>query len=677
VPDRPEKLADFLSEAQEHIDALGAGLMRLDGAVEPDPDLVNAVFRAAHTLKGLSSISGVERMALLAHALEDVLDGVRMGRRALDGATLDLLLDAPEVFSRIVAEEAGGAPRGTDDAAARLAARLREAASAEAVREDGADPLDAIALGPEIRGVLTEYEEHRLRAAARRGTPVLRLRVVLDLACFDAELGALSARLKPLGEVLSTLPEHGEIAPGQIPFQLLFASAHPAEAVAAAAGAGARVEPVPVRGRPEPGAPAREESPAVPEAAPAGGSLRSLSPAVRVDIRKLDHLMTLVGELALVKSSLLAVAGRVKAEQGDPAMGMELQRASRALERRLDALQAGILEVRLVPLRQLFERLARMVRTVAREVGKEIVFDVSGGEVRVDKLVVDDLADPLVHLLRNAVDHAIEPPEVRARAGKPPAGRVRLAAEQKGRHVRIVVEDDGAGIDGARVREVAVARGVVPAASAGALGDRELTSLLFLPGFSTAREVTALSGRGVGLDVVKTGIAGLSGLIDVRTDAGRGTRFEIVLPVTLAIVRALVVAVARRSYAVPLASVLEVLEVPAAEIRAAGGRDVLTVRGDPLPVVHLGALFGVPAADAPARAFVVVVGIAQERLGIAVDDVAGQHDIVVKPLGAQLRSVRGIAGATDLGDGRTVLVLDVASLVQEVASGAAAGADPA
>jgi two-component system chemotaxis sensor kinase CheA len=681
-PDKGQKaLAEFLSEAQETIDLLGRELMQLDaGGDEPAPDVLNAVFRAAHTLKGLSSMFGVERMARLAHALEDLLDGARMGRRTLDRGAMDLLLEAPEVFSRIIAEEAAGEPPRTADAAARLADRLRAGEGPRAA--PAADPLDAIALAPEVRAVLTEYEEHRLRASVEKGVPLYRVRVSYDLATFDQELAALASRLKRAGEVVSTLPAPEPREPEAIAFELLFASRQGREAVQREAGPAAVIEPVAARS--PAGVPDAPLAPAA--AAPLAGaapdavspppepvhdeaSLRSVSQSVRVDIRRLDGLMNVVGELVLVKASLQGIADRLKAQEGDGALASELLQTNRALERRLAELQEGILEVRMVPLEQIFEKLARMVRKVAREVGKEIALEVRGGDVELDKLIVEDLSDPLMHLIRNAIDHAIEPPEVRARLGKPRAGRVRLTASQKGNHVQIVVEDDGAGIDEDRVREVAVQRGLATAAAVRELSRREVMNLIFVPGFSTARQVTPLSGRGVGMDVVKNNIANLSGIIDLKSERGAGTRFELTLPVTLAIVRALVVAVADRTYAVPLNSVLEILELRASEVRTLSTREVVSLRGTTLPLVRLARFFDLAGAPAPDALFVVVVGLAEERLGIAVDELVGQQDIVVKPLGPQLHGVRGIAGATDLGTRRTVLVLDVGAIIEDVVSG--------
>jgi two-component system chemotaxis sensor kinase CheA len=402
---------------------------------------------------------------------------------------------------------------------------------------------------------------------------------------------------------------------------------------------------------------------------PESGTLRSASQAVRVDIRKLDRLMNVVGELVLVKSSLQSIADRFKGEAVDAGLVAELRQASRGLERRLGELQGGILEVRMVPLDQVFDKLTRLVRKLSREVGKEVELEVGGGEVELDKLIVEDLADPLMHLVRNAIDHAIEAPEVRERKGKPRVGSIRVFAFQRGHHVRLTVADDGSGIDEERIREVAVARGLATAESVRGLTRREVMNLIFVPGFSTARQVTSLSGRGVGMDVVKNNIAALSGIIDLHTERGVGTRFEITLPITLAIIRALVVRSSGRTYAVPLNSVLEILEVRGAEIHALSRREAITLRGTTLPITRLNRFFGAGEQPPPEPMFVVVTGLAQERLGLAVDEVVGQQDIVVKPLGSLLSGIRGIAGATDLGQRSTVLVLDVGAIIEDVVTG--------
>jgi two-component system chemotaxis sensor kinase CheA len=694
MADRSQKaLSDFVSEAQETIDALAKGLMRLEEAgAEPEPELLNRVFRAAHSLKGLASMFGVERLARLAHALEDAFDDLRMGRRKLDAGMLDLLLEAPELFSRIISEESAGAPHATHAAATRLTDRLR-AAEREAVAP-GDPALDAVALGPGVRRLLTDYEAHRLGAALRKGMALYRVRVAFELSAFDEQLSALSARLKELGEVVSTLPSPDVKDPTTIAFELLLATSAPLANVVLEAGPHAAVDPVavgplgPLPARP--GGPRlplpRPEVDALPERPSPGaalslsplpeplaeldtGTLRSASQAVRVDIRKLDKLMNVVGELVLVKTSLQALAERFKGEGLDPGLAAQLRQVSRDLERRLGALQGGILEVRMVPLDQVFDKLARMVRKLAREMGKEIDLEVFGGDVELDKLIVEDLSDPLMHLIRNAVDHAIEAPEVRERKGKPRVGHITVSAVQRGHHVQLTVVDDGNGIDEDRIREVAVARGLATPESVRGLSRREVMNLIFVPGFSTARQVTSLSGRGVGMDVVKNNIAALSGIIDLQTERGVGTRFELTLPVTLAIIRALVVKAAGRTYAVPLNSVLEILEVRANEVRTVARREAITLRGATLPITRLSRFF--EAGDLPPHdpLFVVVTGLAQERLGLAVDELLGQQDIVVKPLGRLLEGVRGIAGATDLGQRTTVLVLDVGAIIEDVVAG--------
>ena len=678
-------LAEFLAEAQETIDALAAQLMRLEGAragAEPDPHLLNAVFRGAHSLKGISGMFGVERMARLAHALEDLLEDLRMGRRRLDGATLDLLHEAPELFGRMIAEEAKGGPEGTSDAAERLAGQLRGSGEAPPAAAAGSEAR--YALPEEVKRVLTEYEEHRLRTNAARGLALYRVRASFDLARFDQGIAELGGNLRSLGEVVSTLPASGPAAEGAIAFELLLASGSPAARVRQAAGPRAEVAEVPrvlgeatqapatpPAGPGAPPAPAAASAPPEPEA-----TIRSVSQAVRVDIRKLDRLMNAVGELVLLKTGLLQLAERLRAGERGVELGLELQRAGRSLDRKLDELQAGILEVRMVPLGQVFEKLARMVRKVAREVGKEVEFQVSGGEVELDKLIVEELSDPLMHLIRNAIDHAVEPPEARERSGKPRAGRISVAAVQRGNHVSISVEDDGAGVDEERVRQVAVRRGLATEAQVRELPRREALNLVFAPGVSTSPKVTSLSGRGVGLDVVKNNIAALSGIIDLHSEPGRGTRFEITLPVTLAIVRALLVTVAGRSYAIPLNGVVEIVALEPSQLRTVELREVADLRGSTVPLVRLGRFFGltdpersVALAWPPAKQFAVVAGLAQDRVAIAVDEVGGQQDVVVKPLGRMLQATRGIAGATDLGSRRTVLVLDVAAVIEDVIRG--------
>ncbi|WP_236069220.1 chemotaxis protein CheA [Citreicoccus inhibens] len=723
-------LAEFVAEATEILDALGRDLLALDevrGRDDADPERVNGLFRAAHSLKGLAGLFGQERIARLANGAEDLLDRLRLGRLRLDDAVLDSLVDALDTFQSLLAEasrgeETDGLSRRAEDMATRLA---RLGSPPRAAEED---PLERLELDPQVRAVFTEYEEHRLRENVRREVSLWRVRAAFDLSDFDQGLADLNARLKPLGEIISTLPSARPGGVNGIAFDLIFGAQVNGDALTSGLlGTPAELFQLPVRpvvgampvataaspeGAPSPKArrgggrkkaarapPPSEETappagegapsapgvpprmravPAVESAAPlasdAGGarpeaepSLRSLTQTVRVDIGRLDGLINMVGELLLIKANLQRLAETTRQDGAiavSKLFGQELARETRQLERKLEALQEGLLEARMVPVGQVFDKLARLVRRIARDAGKEIDFAISGGEVELDKLIVEELSDPLMHLIRNAIDHGAEPPEARLAAGKSRRAVVQLHAEQKGNHVVISVSDDGSGIDETGVRDVALARRLVTPAQAAEMSRRELLNLIFLPGFSTRDRVSELSGRGVGLDVVKNNLGNLSGIIDVWSERGRGTAFHLTLPVTLAIIRALVVGVSGRTYAVPLNSVLEILAVRPEDISTVERREVLDLRGQTLPFLRLARLFHLPERPV-GRHFVVVVGLAQQRMGIAVDELHGQQDIVTKPLGGRLRSVRGISGATDLGNRRTVLVLDVAELLEE------------
>lgn len=405
-------------------------------------------------------------------------------------------------------------------------------------------------------------------------------------------------------------------------------------------------------------------------------SLKSLSQTVRVDLRRLDHLMNLVGELALVHANLRATGERMQRESGMNDQLREFQDQLRVMNRRLGLLQQGILEVRMVPLGQVFDKLARVVRKLGRDLQKDVRLAISGAETELDKLIVEELSDPLMHMIRNAIGHGIEMPAERVARGKPRAGRVSLSAYQKGNRVVIELTDDGQGMDWRKIRDRAVERGFLAREEAADITPAQAINLIFTPGFSTREEVSEVSGRGVGMDVVKTNISRLSGMIDVASEPGRGSRFRITLPVTLAIIQALVIETAGQTFCIPLNSVLESIMVQTDEIQTIEGHEVVSIRGRTLPLIHLSRVFDLEPDDREAerrmfydRLYVVVVGLAQHRVGLVVDELLGQQDVVIKPIGSALRQVPGLAGATELGDNRTVLLLDVATLVSEAVGG--------
>jgi two-component system, chemotaxis family, sensor kinase CheA len=376
--------------------------------------------------------------------------------------------------------------------------------------------------------------------------------------------------------------------------------------------------------------------------------------------------MNIVGELAIVRGALSRIGERLRAE-GQRQLGTELTRLHRSFDRRLTELQDGILEVRMVPLGQVFDRLARVVRQISRELGKEIRLVITGAETEIDKLIVEELSDPLMHMIRNAIDHGIESIEKRRSVGKPQAGTIALNAFQKGNHVMIEIEDDGGGIDEQGLLQKAIKMGLVGRSEADLLTRDEVLTLIFAPGLSTKAEASDLSGRGVGMDVVKTNISRLGGVIDVHSEPGIGTKMTITLPITLAIVGALMVTVGRETYALPLASVSEAIAFDGSGVRVVDGREVMTLRGTTLPLCRLDQHLRIRRHDQPPRRrFVVVSAVGSRRLGFVVDHLIGQQDIVIKPLGKSLAEVRGFSGATELGDQRVGLVLDAAALIEEV-----------
>jgi two-component system chemotaxis sensor kinase CheA len=395
-----------------------------------------------------------------------------------------------------------------------------------------------------------------------------------------------------------------------------------------------------------------------------------VSQTVRVDIRKLDHLMNIVGELAIVRGRVARLSDRVRGHPEMHQLGLELQRLHRTFDRHLTQMQNGILEVRMVPLGQIFEKLARVVRQISREHDKQVNLVITGAETEIDKLIVEELSDPLMHMIRNAIDHGIESRDVRMAVGKPPVGTIALNAFQKGNHVLLAVEDDGAGMRPELLVATAVKRGLITHDDAKDLSLREVFNLIFLPGFTTKEAATDLSGRGVGMDVVKTNIAKLGGVVDIMSEVGIGTKMTITLPITLAIISVLGVEVAGHSFAVPLASVEEAIALDESVVRNFEGREAMTQRGVTLPICRLARIFGLetPGASRPPKPCVVIASVGERRLGFVVDRLIGQEDIVIKALGNSLRGVRGIAGATELGDQRVGLVLDVAALIEEVLS---------
>jgi two-component system chemotaxis sensor kinase CheA len=687
---------DFLAEAEEIADQLGSELADLADMADSgdlNPDLLNSIFRGAHSLKGLAGMFGFSDISELSHNMENLLDWLRLGKLNLDQKLMGVLFQSHELLTSLVRTVAEGGSANQTAEIATCVANIN-ACLAPPAKASGGSPLEQLGLPERVLDALTEYEEHRLLDNLAKGKRIYSIHTSFELSTFDQGLAQVSDVLKQYGELISTLPSVGGNMETHIDFDILFGTARPPEdwvqliehdkITVTPLGTSTpppQAGPVPAPPVPEASQPApmpgpspaagneavAPVSPVAPVQAPTGGddaqSAKSMSRTVRVDIGKLDELMNIVGELVLAHSSIAGIATRMRNE-GFSRMSIDLGKAAKGLERKLTDLQKGVMEIRMIPVGQLYEKMSRIIRKISREQGKKVELKFYGADTELDKLIVEDISDPMMHIIRNAIDHGIEAPEQRLLAGKDEKGTIKISSYQKGNHVVIEVDDDGNGIDVDKVKAKALQKGLVHDVSA--VSDKEALDFIFLPGFSTADKVSEVSGRGVGMDVVKNNIAAVSGMVDIETQKGAGSRFVITLPITLAIIKALIISCSNRTYAIPITSVLESLILTETDIKTVERKEVIQLRENTLPLLRLDRFFGMDhIVERSGEFYVVVIGVAEKRMGIVVDDLLGQQDIVIKSLGESFKRFRGISGAADLGDQRTILVLDVGGMINE------------
>ena len=613
----------FLTESREHLTAFNQLLLEW----ERDPAATGAVggiFRAVHTIKGMAATMGYAAVADLAHRVESLLDSVRRSERAANAAMLDLLFRAADALERAIAESvAGGDP--APGVAALLAELDREVAAGPAAPARESRPSAPVILPQTGPG-----KGRTVRVTIRAEAQLKGARALLVLR-----------RAEGLGPVSAVTPApvafENDAFDGRFSFRL--DSAAEAAALTAALVAVGDVERVEVAD----------------QAAEAAAGEAQRSRHIRVDLRRLDELMNLIGELVIARGRLHTVAARF----AEP----DLHDVNGQIARLATALQNEMVAARMVPVWQVFDRFPRMVRDLARQMGKQVAFRVEGKEIELDRAILDEIAEPLVHLLRNSVDHGIESPEERVAKGKPAVGQLVLAALRERSSVAIKVGDDGRGISREKVLSRARQQGLVEADVA-ALADDELFHLISRAGFSTAEAVTDVSGRGVGIDVVTTAMRALGGSLEVRSEEGAGTTFTLRLPATLAILRALLARVGDELYAMPLTHVAETFDARPADIQRVQGREAVLLRGQLLPLVRLRDLLGAAAPAVPRRGQpVIVLELGERRTGVVVDALVGQQEIVVKSFEAPRGTLPVFSGATILGDGVPALILDAGGLV--------------
>jgi two-component system chemotaxis sensor kinase CheA len=659
---------EFVSEAEDILERMREDYADLDdqraAGRDVDPDLINRLFRSAHSLKALAGMFGLDSIQALAHHLEEILDGLRLDRVSIESPAVSLIDEAIRIFANLLESV------GDEEALAALAEPIEDLTNrieATVQKSDSSvDVLQRLDIDSSLLRALTEYEEHRLRENVQRNRHIMLVDSTFEIMSFEEGLSHLSQAVRELGEVLSTLPAPGDTPESQIRFSLLVASDMSADALAESLDLpGAAVRSVRSAPAVEKIVPAsidvEESTPTVPQSEVE--SLRSISNTVRVDIRKLDELMNLVGELVIQRVAIGDISSRLVSESGTARIGNELVKIHKSLDRKLKSMQSAVLEVRMIPMRQVFDKISRVVRSLRRDLQKSVRLEVSGADTELDKLIVEELVDPLMHIVRNSLDHAIESVEERIELGKEREACIRIEAFQRGNHVVISVSDDGKGIDREALRERAECLGIISADDS--LSENEVLGLIFAPGLSTQSEVSDTSGRGVGMDVVRENVMALGGVVDVESVPNQGTTISMRLPITLAIIQSLIVGVGSQRFAIPMNSVLETLLIDANEIQRSEGSELLNLRGEALPLRDLATEFGLEAPEPGAKKFAVVVGMGDLRIGLLVDRLIGQQDTVIKPIQGPIKTTRRFAGATELGDQDPVLVIDVSSLVED------------
>lgn len=635
MDDMKEIMEDFLIEAFELIEQIDHDLVELEANPE-DLELLNRIFRVAHTVKGSSSFLNFDVLTELTHHMEDVLNKARKGELKITPDIMDVVLESVDMMKGLlesIRDNGSDAAAGID--IKNICVRLTQISEGEAPSAAAEAPA---APAPE------PVKEPEPAAPAEEAAPEVS----------DAELSKLSdseveAEIERLLKVRKAEDQARRASKGIAPKS-------PEEIAPATSAAPApAAKPAPSR--------ERDADKKVPAAS--SSSAVAQEQTIRVEVKRLDHLMNLIGELVLGKNRLLKIYDDVEERYEGEKFLEELNQVVSSLSLVTTDIQLAVMKTRMLPIAKVFNKFPRMIRDLSRDLGKQIDLEISGEETELDKSIVEEIGDPLVHIIRNSCDHGIEDPETRKAMGKPEKGLVQLKAYNEGNHIVVEIVDDGKGLDADMLKAKSIEKGIITEREADAMSEKEAFGLIFKPGFSTAAKVTNVSGRGVGMDVVKTNIEKLNGIIDIESEVGKGTVMKLKIPLTLAIIQSLLVGTQEEFYAIPLASVLETVRVPIDDIYTIDGKNVLRLRDEVLSLVRLSDVFGVNKVfDGGDQTYVVIIGVAEAKLGIIVDTLVGQEEIVIKSMGDYLQNIPGIAGATIRGDGRVTLIIDVGAMME-------------
>lgn len=661
MDDMSEYKEMFAVESAEHLQSMNEALLSLEK--EPDNnETINVMFRAAHTLKGMSATMGYTNIKELTHNMENLMDRVRKNEMKLDPSLIDVLFECLDILEKMVETPEESSGIDIHSIIDKISSVLNNDEKSAPLNSEQSVVSEKMVEGQKIA---VEPSDHNGTGASRKDTQkdpengcnVFEITVTLHETCMlkSARSTVVMRNISELGEIIETVPSVKDLEDEKFDreFKVIVSTIEDAKKVEDAARKVSEISKVEVKPHTSLKTKAKIEE----KTCATDGSKTSIKSvqSVRVSIERLDSLMNLVGELIINKIRLMQIASVNKLDI--------LEESLASLNRLTNDLQEEIMASRMVPIEQIFNRFPRMIRDLAKKEGKEIDLILEGGDIELDRTVLDEIGDPLVHILRNCVDHGVELPEIRKQNGKDPKGTIRLTARREKNHVVIEAVDDGKGMDPQKMRESAVKKGLMTQEEAAKLSDNEAINLSFLPGFSTADKITEVSGRGVGMDVVRTKIGGMGGSIKLESIVGKGTSIRLKLPLTVAIIHSLMVKVGKDIYAIPITNVIRDLSIKKNEIKTIKGEEVVLIRGEVLPIVHLNKLFGIQT-NGSEELLVVVVERAGNNVGLVVDQVIGQQEVIIKNLDNNiLKGVKGFAGATILGDGNVALILDVVTLL--------------
>ena len=661
MDDMQEIMEDFLIEAFEMVEQLDQDLVELESNPE-DLELLNRIFRVAHTIKGSSSFLNFDILTKLTHNMEDVLNKARRGELKITPDVMDVVLvsiDMMKALLQAIRDSGTDANAGID--IADIVKRL------QAVSQGGSAPAESSNQAQETPNATQATPPAESAQPAPQATPSAQpASDPSNPLANEPDKDYSNMSSEEVEAEIARLLQKRQEADKQLRAQKR-ASGQASEVQAPAAPAqSAPATPAPSTATATAPKPATPKTAAKPAAAKAEAKsvATNVEQTVRVDVRRLDLLMNLLGELVLGKNRLIKIYGDVEERYDGEKFLEELNQVVSSISSVTTDLQLAVMKTRMQPVGKVFNKFPRMVRDLSRDLKKNIELVITGEETELDKSVVEEIGDPLIHIIRNSCDHGVESPEDRKAAGKPEQGRVDLKAYNEGNHIVIEVVDDGKGLDVDILKQKAIEKGLISEKEADTMSDKEAFNIIFKPGFSTAKVVSNVSGRGVGMDVVKTNVEKLNGIIEIDSEKGVGSAFKLKIPLTLAILQALLVGAQEEYYAIPLSSVKETVRITQDEIYTVDGKSVLRLRDEVLSLVRLTDIFGVDSVlESPNEVYVVIIALAEQKIGVIVDYLIGQEEVVIKSLGYYLKSTQGIAGATVRGDGRITLIVDVAAMM--------------